>query len=45
MSDEPLLSHVYQHSAGGSDALGPRMGNAAVRLVDSRTLQTQTCFR
>ena len=40
MSEEPLLSHVYQHSASGSDALGPRMGNAAVRLIDSRYIRS-----
>ena len=39
-SDEPLLAHVYQHSAGGSDALGPRIGNATVRLIDSRYIRT-----
>lgn len=40
MSDEPLLSHVYQHSAGGSDALGPRIGAATVRLIDSRYVRS-----
>jgi len=37
--DEPLLAHIYGSSVSGTEALGPRQGMAATRLVEARTQQ------
>ena len=42
MADEPLLAHCLGASATGTDALGPRRGKPALRLVDPRRVRPQS---